>query len=205
MRGTGEWVMLVRDWLAPGCGKAQCLTTLQASIDTNWSVWQARSGCAYADLGQRAHKQLLCRAIRNDDFGIASYHENPTADKNLRYGIQNRWNDLLNYVSPTGQGRTGPKATGCTIKRAQAVWEIFSHLLCDSSRILRTLRPWLWTETTAFKSGVLTAIYNTMLTQFTSRGMWDGFTSADDEAWVTGSGCGYISHNGLRPRWMRDV
>ncbi len=54
----------------------------------------------------------------------------------------------------------------------------------------------MWTETTAFESGVLQTIYNTMLTTTTSRGMWDGFTWADDENWVDGAGCGYQSHNG---------
>jgi hypothetical protein len=53
----------------------------------------------------------------------------------------------------------------------------------------------LWNETTAFQSGVLQTIYNTMLTPTTSRGMWDLFTWADDENWVNANGCGYISHN----------
>ena len=43
---------------------------------------------------------------------------------------------------------------------------------------------------------MLQTIYNTMLTQTTSRGIWDGFTWADDRNWHDGAGCGYQSHNG---------
>lgn len=37
---TSETVYLTRDWLAPGCSFAQCLTSAQAStLDTNWNLW----------------------------------------------------------------------------------------------------------------------------------------------------------------------
>jgi hypothetical protein len=201
MRGTGEWVMLVRDWLAPGCGRAQCLTALQAStIDSNWNIWQANQDAAVQTWGNvgMPTSNYFAGQFRNDfDFGIASYIDNVHADANLKYGIQNRWNDLLNYVSPTGTGKNGAKGYG--MHNQEGVGEYgryslnyYAIPLASSALLGRDL----WTETTAFKSGVLTTIYNTMLTQTASRGMWDGFTSADDEAWVTGSGCGYISHNG---------
>jgi Immunoglobulin I-set domain len=201
MRGTGEWVMLVRDWLAPGCGRAQCLTTLQAStIDANWSILQANQDNAIQTWGNvgMPTSNYFAGQFRNDfDFGIASYIDNANADANLKYGIQDRWNDLLNYVSPIGTGKNGAK--GYAMHNQEGVGEYgryslnyYAIPLASSALLGRDL----WTETTAFKSGVLTTIYNTMLTQTTSRGMWDGFTSADDEAWVTGSGCGYISHNG---------
>jgi len=201
MRGTGEWVMLVRDWLAPGCGRAQCLTALQAStIDTNWNIWQANQDNpvqAWGNVGMPT-SNYFAGQFRNDfDFGIASYIDNANADPNLKYGIQNRWNDLLNYVSPTGTGKNGAK--GYAMHNQEGVGEYgryslnyYAIPLASSALLGRDL----WNETTAFKSGVLTTIYNTMLTQTTSRGMWDGFTSADDETWVAGSGCGYISHNG---------
>jgi hypothetical protein len=201
MRGTGEWVMLVRDWLAPGCGRAQCLTAPQAStIDANWSIWQANQDNAIQTWGNigMPTSNYFAGQFRNDfDFGIASYLDNPNADGNLKYGIQNRWNDLLNYVSPTGTGKNGGKGYGMHNQEGVGEYGRYSLTyyaipLASSALLGRDL----WTETTAFKSGVLTTIYNTMLTQTTSRGMWDGFTSADDEAWVTGSGCGYISHNG---------
>jgi hypothetical protein len=201
MRGTGEWVMLVRDWLAPGCGRAQCLTALQAStIDAKWSILQANQDSAIQTWGNvgMPTSNYFAGQFRNDfDFGIASYIDNPNADANLKYGIQDRWNDLLNYVSPTGTGKNGGKGYGMHNQEGVGEYGRYSLTyyaipLASSALLGRDL----WTETTAFKSGVLTTIYNTMLTQTTSRGMWDGFTSADDEAWVTGSGCGYISHNG---------
>jgi len=201
MRGTGEWVMLVRDWLAPGCGRAQCLTTTQAStIDANWSILQANQDNPIQTWGNvgMPTSNYFAGQFRNDfDFGIASYIDNVNADASLKYGIQNRWNDLLNYVSQTGTGKNGAK--GYAMHNQEGVGEYgryslnyYAIPLASSALLGRDL----WNETTAFKSGVLTTIYNTMLTQTTSRGMWDGFTSADDETWVAGSGCGYISHNG---------
>ncbi len=67
MRRNGEWVMLVRDWLAPGCGAVQCLTSAQASaIDSNWSTWQIESRQPGAVLGERyryAREQLFRGAV----------------------------------------------------------------------------------------------------------------------------------------------
>ena len=116
---------------------------------------------------------------------------------NLNYGVVNRWNDLLNFASPTGTGKNAALGYGLHSQEGGGEYGRYSldyyALPLASSAILGRD---MWTETTAFKSGVLQTIYNTMLTQTTSRGVWDGFTWADDENWTSGSGCGYQSHNG---------
>ncbi|MGB2899420.1 MAG: hypothetical protein WBB89_09155 [Candidatus Acidiferrum sp.] len=201
MRRNGEWVMIVRDWLAPGCGKAQCLTTLQAgTIDSNWSIWQANQDAAIQTWGNvgMPTSNYFAGQFRNDfDFGIASYNHNTQADANLKYGIQNRWNDLLNYASPTGTGKNGKLGYGMHTQEGVGEYgrysiNYYAFPMASSALLGRDL----WNETTAFKSGVLTTIYNTMLMQTTSRTMWDGFTSSDDENWTLGAGCGYQSQNG---------
>jgi hypothetical protein len=202
MRREGEWITgMVRDWLAPGCGKAQCLTTLQASaIDTNWGSWLANQdnvSQTWGNVGMPA-SNYFAGQFRNDfDFGIASHNENPNASANLQYGIQNRWNDLSNFVSPTGTGRNGAK--GYALHNQEGGGEYgryslgyYAFSLASSAVLGRDL----WNETTAFKSGVFQTIYNTMPTTTTSRGLTDMFTWSDDEQWVSGAGCSYQSHNG---------
>jgi Immunoglobulin I-set domain/Heparinase II/III-like protein len=201
MRREGEWVMIVRDWLAPGCGKAQCLTAAQASaIDFNWSIWQANQDAAIQTWGNvgMPTSNYFAGQFRNDfDFGIASYIDNPNADKNLKYGVQDRWNDLLNYASPTGTGKNGK--LGYALHNQEGGGEYgrysvgyYAFPLASSALLGRDL----WTETTTFKSGVLQTIYNTMLAPTNSRIMTDMFTWGDDELWQSVAGCGYASHNG---------
>jgi hypothetical protein len=202
MRREGEWITgMVRDWLAPGCGKAQCLTAAQASaIDSNWSTWQANQdnvSQTWGNVGMPA-SNYFAGQFRNDfDFGIASYNENASASANLQYGVQNRWNDLLNFVSPTGTGKNG--ATGYALHNQEGGGEYgryslgyYAFPLASSAVLGRDM----WAETTAFKSGVFQTIYNTMPTTTTSRVMTDMFTWGDDELWVSGASCGYQSHDG---------
>jgi Heparinase II/III-like protein len=202
MRREGEWITgMVRDWLAPGCGKAQCLTAAQASgIDTNWSTWQANQDNViqtWGNVGMPA-SNYFAGQFRNDfDFGVASYNENASASAHLQYGMQNRWNDLLNFVSPTGTGKNGAKGYALHNQEGGGEYgryslDYYAFPLASSAVLGRDL----WTETTAFKSGVLQTIYNTMPTTTTSRGMTDMFTWSDDEQWVSGANCGYQSHNG---------
>jgi hypothetical protein len=202
MRREGEWITgMVRDWLAPGCGRAQCLTAAQASgIDSNWSTWQANQdnvSQTWGNVGMPA-SNYFAGQFRNDfDFGIASYNENPSANANLQYGVQNRWNDLLNFVSATGTGKNGAKGYALHSQEGGGEYgryslDYYAFPLASSAVLGRDM----WTETTAFKSGVLQTIYNTMPTTTTSRGMTDMFTWADDELWESGAGCGYQSHNG---------
>jgi hypothetical protein len=202
MRREGEWITgMVRDWLAPGCGKAQCLTTAQASaIDANWSSWQANQDNVIQTWGNvgMPSSNYFAGQFRNDfDFGIASYLENPNASANLQYGVQNRWNDLLNFVSPAGTGKNGAK--GYALHNQEGGGEYgryslgyYAFPLASSAILGRDL----WSETTAFKSGVFQTIYNTMPTTTTSRSMTDMFTWGDDEQWASGATCPYQSHNG---------
>jgi hypothetical protein len=202
MRREGEWITgMVRDWLAPGCGKAQCLTPAQAStIDANWSTWQSNQDNVvqtWGNVGMPA-SNYFAGQFRNDfDFGIASYNDNPNANANLQYGLQNRWNDLLNFASPTGTGKNGTKGYALHNQEGGGEYgryslEYYAFPLASSVILGRDM----WTETTAFKSGVFQTIYNTMPTTTTSRGMRDMFTWADDELWESGANCGYQSHNG---------
>ena len=202
MRREGEWITgMVRDWLAPACGKVQCLTTAQASlIDTNWDSWQANQDNviqAWGNVGMPS-SNYFAGQFRNDfDFGIASFLENPNASANLQYGVQNRWNDFLNFVSPTGTGKNGAK--GYALHNQEGGGEYgryslgyYAYSLASSAILGRDL----WSETTAFKSGVFQTVYNTMPTTTTSRNMTDMFTWSDDEQWETGATCPYQSHNG---------
>jgi hypothetical protein len=208
MRALGEQRMLVRDWMAPGCGKASCLSAGQVTtFDSSWSTWQANQDIptqTWGNIGMPA-SNYFCGQFRNDfDFGIASYIENTTnADANLKYGANpqtsavSRWNDLLNFVSPTGTGKNG--TFGYELYNQEGGGEYgryclnyYAFSLASSALLNRDM----WTETSAFKSGVVQTIYNTMLTQTTGRSVWDGFTWGDDENWVNGANCGYVSHNG---------
>jgi Fe-S cluster assembly iron-binding protein IscA len=201
MRRNGEWIMLVRDWLYPGCGKAQCLTSAQvATIDSNWSLWQSNQDNViqtWGNVGMPANNYFAGQ-FRNDfDFGIASYGENTNAGANLQYGVVNRWNDLLNFVSPTGTGKNGTH--GYALHSQEGGGEYGRYSLDYYALPLATsalLGRDMWTETTAFKSGVFQTIYNTMPAMTTSRSMWDMFTWGDDENWAGGANCGYQSHNG---------
>lgn len=201
MRALGEQRILIRDWLSPGCGKASCLTSEQvATFDTNWSLWQSNQDAAtqtWGNVGMPV-SNYFCGQFRNDfDFGIASYIDNVNATANLHYGAVNRWNDLLNFVSPTGTGKNA--ALGNALYSQEGGGEYGRYCLNYYALPLASsavLGRDMWTETTAFKSGVLQTIYNTMLVPTTSRSMWDGFTWGDDENWINGAGCGYISHNG---------
>ena len=201
MRRNGEWIMLVRDWLSPGCGKAQCLTSAQIStIDTNWSNWQSNQDSVtqtWGNVGMPANNYFAGQ-FRNDfDFGIASYGENTNADANLKYGTQSRWPDLLNFVSPTGTGKNGARGYALHSQEGGGEYGRYSlnyYALALASSAL--LGRDMWTETTGFKSGVFQTIYNTMPSVTTSRSMWDMFTWGDDENWTSGANCGYQSHNG---------
>jgi hypothetical protein len=200
MRALGEQRILIRDWLYPGCGKASCLSSGQVTtFDSNWSTWQANQDSVtqtWGNVGMPA-SNYFCGQFRNDfDFGIASYIDNPNADANLQYGAVSRWNDVLNFVSPTGTGKNG--TFGYALYNQEGGGEYgryclnyYAFSLASSPLLDRDM----WTETTAFQSGVLQTIYNTVLTQTTSRGLWDGFTWGDDEDWVNADLCGYISHN----------
>ena len=204
MRRQGEEVMLVRDWLAPGCGKAQCLTSGQAAtIDTNWSLWQTNQDAVSQTWGNvgMPSSNYFAGQFRNDfDFGIASYIDNTNANANLSYGVNNRWNDLLNFVSPTGTGKNGTHGYALYSQEGGGEYgryslDYYALALASSALLGRDM----WTETTAFKSGVLQTIYNTMPTPTTNRGTKNElstFTWADDENWVNGALCGFQSHNG---------
>jgi immunoglobulin I-set domain protein len=201
MRALGEQKILIRDWLYPGCGKPSCLASGQVTtFDANWSVWQSNQDApsqTWGNVGMPA-SNYFCGQFRNDlDFGIASYIDNTNAAANLKYGAVNRWNDLLSFVSPTGTGKNGTFGNGLYSQEGGGEYgryclNYYAVALTSSALLGRDL----WNETTAFKSGVLQTIYNTMLVPTTSRNIWDGFTWADDENWVNGTGCGYLSHNG---------
>jgi hypothetical protein len=200
MRASGEQMLVIRDWLAPGCGKASCLTSAQvATIDANWSTWQANQDSpaqTWGNVGMPANNYFAGQ-FRNDfDFGVATSGENGAAATNLNYALNARWPDLVNFVSPTGTGKNGALGYGLHSQEGGGEYGRYSlnyYALAMSSAAV--MGRDLWTETTAFQSGVLQTIYNTTLTPTTSRGMWDLFTWADDENWVNANGCGYVSHN----------
>jgi hypothetical protein len=200
MRASGEQMLLIRDWLAPGCGKASCLTSSQVTtLDANWSTWQANQDSpaqTWGNVGMPANNYFAGQ-FRNDfDFGVATNGENGAAATNLSYALTARWPDLLNFVSPTGTGKNGTLGYGLHSQEGGGEYGRYSlnyYALAMSAAAV--MGRDLWSETTAFQSGVLQTIYNTMLTPTTSRGMWDLFTWADDENWVNANGCGYVSHN----------
>jgi hypothetical protein len=135
--------------------------------------------------------------FRNDfDFGVATNGENAAAATNLSYALNARWPDLVNFVSPTGTGKNGALGYGLHSQEGGGEYGRYSlnyYALAMSSATV--MGRDLGNETTAFQSGVLQTIYNTVLTPTTSRGLWDLFTWADDENWENANGCGYVSHN----------
>ncbi|MGA2097013.1 MAG: hypothetical protein ABSH39_11985 [Candidatus Acidiferrum sp.] len=200
MRASGEQMLLIRDWLAPGCGKASCLSSSQvATLDANWSTWQANQDSpaqTWGNVGMPANNYFAGQ-FRNDfDFAVATNGENGAAATNLTYALNARWPDLLNFVSPTGTGKNGTLGYGLHSQEGGGEYGRYSlNYYAFAMSSAAVMGRDLWNETTAFQSGVLQTIYNTMLTPTTSRGMWDLFTWADDENWVNANGCGYISHN----------
>ena len=200
MRASGEQMLLIRDWLAPGCGKLACLNSSQVStFDGNWSTWQANQDSpaqTWGNVGMPANNYFAGQ-FRNDfDFGVATNGENSAAATNLNYALNARWPDLLNFVSPNGTGKNGALGYGLHSQEGGGEYGRYSlnyYAMAMSSATV--MGRDLGNETTAFQSGVLQTIYNTMLTPTTSRGMWDLFTWADDENWENANGCGYISHN----------
>jgi hypothetical protein len=201
MRRNGEWIMLVLDWLAPGCSRAQCLTSAQVTtLIDNWNTWQSNQDTVtqtWGNVGMPANNYFAGQ-FRNDfDFGVATFGNNSNAAANLNYGVNNRWTDLLNFVSPTGTGKNGTHGYALNSQEGGGEYGRYSlnyYALPLASSAL--LGRDMWTETTAFKSGVFQTIYNTMPMQTTGRGLWDMFTWGDDENWQAGAGCGYQSHNG---------
>ena len=201
MRRNGEWIMLVLDWLAPGCGRAQCLTSSQVTtLTNNWNTWQSNQDNVtqtWGNVGMPANNYFAGQ-FRNDfDFGVATYGNNPNAATNVNYGVNSRWPDLLNFVSPSGTGKNGSHGYALHSQEGGGEYGRYSlnyYALPLASSVL--LGRDMWIETTAFKSGVFQTIYNTMPTTTTSRAMWDMFTWGDDENWQAGAGCGYQSHNG---------
>jgi len=200
MRALGEQTLLIRDWLAPGCGKASCLSSTQvATFDGNWSTWQANQdnpAQTWGNVGMPANNYFAGQ-FRNDfDFGVAANGENAAASTNLNYALNSRWQDLVNFASPSGTGKNGALGYGLHSQEGGGEYGRYSlnyYALAMSSAAV--MGRDLWNETSAFQSGILQTIYNTMLTPTTSRGMWDLFTWADDENWVNANGCGYVSHN----------
>jgi hypothetical protein len=201
MRRNGEWIMLVLDWLAPGCSRAQCLTSAQVTtLIDNWNTWQSNQDIVtqtWGNVGMPANNYFAGQ-FRNDfDFGVATFGNNSNAAANLNYGVNNRWTDLLNFVSPTGTGKNGTHGYALNSQEGGGEYGRYSlnyYALPLASSAL--LGRDMWTETTAFKSGVFQTIYNTMPMQTTGRSLWDMFTWGDDENWQAGAGCGYQSHNG---------
>jgi len=200
MRASGEQMLLIRDWLAPGCGKASCLGSAQvATFDANWSTWQANQDNptqTWGNVGMPANNYFAGQ-FRNDfDFGVATNGENAAAATNLSYALSARWPDLVNFVSPTGTGKNGTLGYGLNSQEGGGEYGRYSlHYYALAMTSAAVMGRDLWNETTAFQSGVLQTIYNTALTPTTSRGIWDLFTWADDENWVNANGCGYVSHN----------
>ena len=200
MRAIGEQTLLIRDWLAPSCGKVSCLSSAQvATFDGNWSTWQANQDSpaqTWGNVGMPANNYFAGQ-FRNDfDFGVATSGENASAATNLSYALNARWPDLVNFASPSGRGKNGALGYGLHSQEGGGEYGRYSlnyYALAMTSAAV--LGRDLWNETTAFQAGVLQTIYNTMLTPTTSRGMWDLFTWADDENWVNANGCGYVSHN----------
>jgi hypothetical protein len=200
IRASGEQMLLIRDWLAPGCGKATCLTSSQVSaFDGNWSTWQANQDSpaqTWGNVGMPANNYFAGQ-FRNDfDFGVATNGENSAAATNLNYALNARWPDLLNFVSPNGTGKNGTLGYGLHSQEGGGEYGRYSlHYYALAMASAAVMGRDLWSETTAFQSGVLQTIYNTTLTPTTSRGLWDLFTWADDENWENANGCGYVSHN----------
>ena len=201
MRVQGEMMLLIRDWLAPGCGLAACLTAGQVTtLETNWNTWQNGQDTVtqtWGNVGMPA-SNYFAGQFRNDfTFGIASYITNASADANLQYAMNSRWVDLLNFDSPTGTGRNGAYGYAFHNQEGAAEYgryslDYYAAALASSALLGRDL----WNETTAFKSGVLTTIYNTVLQRTASpRSVWDGFTASDDEQWVAADTCAFQSHN----------
>jgi hypothetical protein len=199
MRVYGEAVMLTYDWLY-----ARITPSQRATIANNWNTWQSfvDNQNTWGNTGMPS-SNYFAGAFRNDfSAGVATQGENNNASAFLNYGMNKRWQALVNYSSPDGTGPNGAKGyafynlEGMQYGRYSLAY--YAIPLASSAILGRDL----WQETTAFKAGVLQTIYNTLPTRTISRKLLDGWTWSDDENWIQGSGL--YGGGGMTSRYYGD-
>jgi hypothetical protein len=199
MRVYGESVMLTYDWLY-----AQITSTQRSTIFTNWNLWQTYLDTqnSWGNVGMPSDN-YFAGAFRTDfSAGIATQGDNGGATALLNYGLNSRWAALVNFASLTGTGALGAKGYALHNQEGSEYGRYslgyYAIPLASSALLGRDL----WQETTAFQSGVLQTIYNTMPTQTVSRAVYDGWTWSDDEDWIQGSGL--YGGGGMQSRYYGD-
>jgi hypothetical protein len=198
-RVYGEAVMLTYDWLY-----AQMTPAQRTTIITNWNLWQNTLDTtnSWGNTGMPA-SNYFAGAFRTDfSVGVATYGDNPQATNFANYALNNRWAATTNFASPSGAPPLGGRGYGMPSQEGSQYgrYLLSYHAVPLASSAL--LGRDLWQETTAFKSGVLQTIYNTLPTPTVSRGLYDGWTWSDDEDWVAGAGL--YGGGGMQSRYYGD-
>lgn len=195
----GEAVMLTYDWLY-----AQMTPAQRTTMITNWNLWENNldTNITWGNTGMPG-SNYFAGAFRTDfNLGVATFGDNTQATNFINYALNNRWAATTNYASPSGAPPLGGKGYGMpAVEGSQYGRYLLSYAavpLASSALLGRDL----WQETTAFKSGVLQTIYNTLPTPTASRGLYDGWTWSDDENWVAGANL--YGGGGMQSRYYGD-
>jgi hypothetical protein len=198
-RVYGEAVMLTYDWLY-----AQMTPAQRTTIITNWNLWQNNldTNNAWGNTGMPA-SNYFAGAFRTDfSMGVATFGDNPQAANFVNYALNNRWAATTNFASPSGAPPLGGKGYGMPSQEGSQYGRYLLSYQAVPMASSALLGRDLWQETTAFKSGVLQTIYNTLPTPTVSRGLYDGWTWSDDEGWVQGAGL--YGGGGMQSRYYGD-
>jgi hypothetical protein len=199
IRGPGEALMLTYDWLY-----AQITPAQRTTIISNWNTW-----LNYVDVSNSwgnvtmPSSNYFAGAFRTDfSLGVATFGDNAQATSFIDYALKSRWAAVANFSSLGGTAPLGGKGYGMPAQEGSQYgryWLSYSAVPLASSALLGRD---LWQESTAAKAGVLQTIYNTLPTQTTSRGLYDGWTWSDDENWVAGAGL--YGGGGMQSRYYGD-
>ncbi len=199
IRGSGEALMLTYDWLY-----AQMTPVQRTTIISNWNTW-----LSYVDVSNSwgnvtmPSSNYFAGAFRTDfSLGVATFGDNTQATNFINYAVNSRWAAVENFATPGGTAPLGGKGFGMPAQEGSQYgryWLSYSTVPLASSALLGRD---LWQESTAAKAGVLQTIYNTLPTQTTSRGLYDGWTWSDDEDWVAGAGL--YGGGGMQSRYYGD-
>jgi hypothetical protein len=196
MRTQGEVYMLIYDWAYSSWTSGQ-----KSTFWGNWNTWNTNMhGVGWGNTTTPGpSSNYFCGAIRRDlTFGIATYTDNASASSYIDYAMNTDWPALLNFASPSGTGTFGTHGYALHSQEGGGEYgrycqNYFALINSATSQMGRDL--WIDSSTTAFTGDIYEIIYNTMPSVTTSRGLWDMFTWSDDENWVSGNSCGFISHN----------
>jgi hypothetical protein len=199
MRVDGEAVMLTYDWLY-----AQMTAAQRATIINNWNTWQNYPDTSdiWGNTGMPSSGDFAGGLRTDFSLGVATFGDNAAATSFIDYALNNRWEAVVNFVSPSGVPLLGAKGYGMPAQESSQYGQYFLNYHVVPLATSALLGRDLWQESTAFKAGVFQTIYTTLPTPTVSRNLYDGWTWSDDENWSAGAGL--YGGGGMQSRYYGD-